>query len=527
MNKKYFSLPFILLVSCSATPSLSSPSESDVFSSRSTSESIQGHDTFETVKELLCSQTSDDTVADINERAISMGLYKPMFELSHFNLTHVVYPYAIKRQQYYVLDVSKLLVLDKPITSADHDSLSAQNFTSRASAVRFLEGLGYTPKNEATLSYAPFYDDAPITEDFYAKMFLSRKLFITDETGALQDDAASLSQNSPKEFTLELKDGISWRDVSGNPVRQFNADDVLNGYVKTLDHGLFQDVRRASDTTIVFTTKEPLSTDEVKWAIAVSYGSPKPSSDESFFLADEFSGCALEDGYQFIKNGFTLDLRRKSEITEFDLVDATAEMASTCFVKDRINYGLKTYGFRLNPTQGNDAYREAVNNEHFRKALLALLGHDDIRTLTHNSYISRGYYDNVPDTYSSTWRTGHDLPPVVLLEGVDEARSQFALALEEGLPKETIELYVGDVSYRNQKVTLLQSLAQEAFGDRVRIVPKVYSDEQYYFDSPPDGYPYVKGSRTFYCEIELDGYLFPSASAYVRAALSAEGRKGN
>lgn len=536
MKRKPLALAAVLLGSmlansCSANGPVFSPSslvssslssgrslESSVVSS-SSAQSSYDTNAYEGAKRQLSSEVIDDNVASINEQAINQGLYKPMFELTHYNVTNVVYPYVVNRQQYYVLDSSKLLVLDKPITSDDHASMTSRNFTNKVDAVSYLKGLGYETKNEVTLRYAPFFDDMPITEDIDAKSFLSRKLFVADEYGTLQDDAASLSQINEKGFVLTLKEGVSWRDVNGNVARALNADDVLNGYEEALDHGLFKDVYKASDNTIVITAKEAIGLEKAKWAIAVSYGSPKPSSDESLFLADEFTMNVLEDGYQFVKDGFTLNLRKNGAGVEFDLVDAYSGGDSSYFVKDRINYGLRTYGFTLNPAQGNEAYRTAVNNEHFRKAVLALLSHENIKTLTHHPYVSNGSYDGVSDSFSCTWQSGHDFPSVILQEGVDEAASQFALAEEEGLPEGTIELYVGDPSYRDEKVELLQSLANEAFGDRVKISAKVYQDEQYYY-STSTGYPYQRGSRTFYSEIELDGFYYQTAADYLRGALS-------
>ena len=523
MNKRpCLLLTFLaLLSSCDAALSSSPASSSENTSSASASSQASDPSTFEEARKLLSDQVSEDTVVSTNQRAIELGLYKPMFDLSHHNVTRIVYPYAMKRQLYHVLDPSKFLVLDKPITAADHASMIAQNLTNKASAITYLKGLGYTMKNEATLPYVPFFDDAPITQDAYAQGFLSRRLFVADEFGALQDDVASLMKKGEKEFVLTLKEGITWRDAEGKTVGALTADDVLKGFDKTLDHGFFQEARRESESSISFTAKESLGLDEAKWAIAVTYGSPKPSTGESLFLADGFTSEVLGDGYRFIKDGFTLNLRRRSEGVDFDLSDATEKTDSVYFVGDRINHGLKTYGFALNPNQGNDAYRAALDNAHFRKATLALLRHSDIKTLTHNSAISRGYYDGVSDTFSPTNQSGRDLPPVISSEGIEEAASQFALALQDGLPEDTIELYVGDVSCRKEKVALLQSLAREAFGDRVEIIGKEYADEQYYYSTGTD-YPYIQGRRTFYYEIELDGFYFPTASSYVKAALSTD-----
>lgn len=175
MNKRPFLLlTFLaLLSSCDAALSSSPASSSESTSSASASSQASDPFTFEEARKLLSDQVSEDAVTAINQRAIGLGLYKPMFDLSHHNVTRIVYPYAMKRQLYHVLDPSKFLVLDKPITAADHASMIAQNLTNKASAITYLKGLGYTMKNEATLPYIPFFDDAPIAQDAYAQGFLS------------------------------------------------------------------------------------------------------------------------------------------------------------------------------------------------------------------------------------------------------------------------------------------------------------------------------------------------------------------
>ena len=505
-------------VPSSQAPSSSAPSTGSVSSSSSAPSSpTYDPDTYEGAKGLLRSQLTEDNVIEVNGRAIAQGLYKPMFDLTHSAVTHLVYPYAVPRQLYNVLDPGQILVLDKPITSADYASTLSQGFIDKESAASYLKGLGYELKNEATLPLSIFFGEEPITEDYQAKQFLSRKLFVADPSGALKDDAASLTQDGEKKFTLSVKEGATWRDVSGNATRSLTADDVLNGYAKAYDHGLFKSVTKASDSSLVFTAKEALGLEEAKWAIAVSYGSPKPASNGIYFLADEFSSTVLEDGYRFIKDGFSLDLRRNDESIVFDIVDASEAFDSSYYVKERINFGLKTYGFVLNPEAGNDAYRSALDDVHFRKAILSLLRHEDIRTLTHNSYISRGIYDTVADSYAPTYQSGRDLPAVALSEGVEEAVTEFAQA--EDLPEGVIELYVGDASLRNEKVALLQELFAQVFGDRVTVSAKTYPDEQFYYFTPT-GYPYLAGKRTFYSEIELDGFFYPSGAAYIKSALS-------
>lgn len=143
----------------------------------------------------------------------------------------------------------------------------------------------------------------------------------------------------------------------------------------------------------------------------------------------------------------------------------------------------QTNGFFLK-NRGNDAYIKALDNVYFRRSLLSLFKHDKKIITTLSASTESSFQNPYIKEFESTYATSPTLKPVEILEGIDEAKRQYNLALEHGLSEEVIELYVlnpGSISKKKNRVDYLRENINSVFGNHVVISEIGYMD--YYYDS--------------------------------------------
>ena len=156
----------------------------------------------------------------------------------------------------------------------------------------------------------------------------------------------------------------------------------------------------------------------------------------------------------------------------------------------------------LHKNRGNDAYKKALDNIHFRKALLALFTHDQNEYLA-TTYVATFKYDSKDFFYNlPTYKAYPSSNEVIVEEGIEVAKKEYALALETGLNEDPIELYLDfyyPLDFKNGNELLLSSL-KEVFGEHVKVT---------YKDHVRDFIAFVKtisleGEYNFYCEATID-----------------------
>ena len=143
------------------------------------------------------------------------------------------------------------------------------------------------------------------------------------------------------------------------------------------------------------------------------------------------------------------------------------------------------YSYTLELRCGNDAYKEALDNIHFRKAIFSLFDHNNFLKTTHFYYLNSPNFDSNLYGVEPSNRISEELSQVVSLEGIDEAKIQYELALEKGLPEKTIEVYVSNTKAESIRTEYLNQLFLEVFGDNVKIVSKNFYSPYYYAIEEP------------------------------------------
>ena len=248
------------------------------------------------------------------------------------------------------------------------------------------------------------------------------------------------------------------------------------------------------------------------------------SSSSSGFISEYVNG----NGNDIINEAFINDIKKspyheaKSMLLDMlkdDNLQDINELAIEIGVyKPMYRYcGLKssndeyiTYGYVLSPTIGNDAYLEAIDNMHFRKALLAIFTHSDDMIITSPSNELFDFYnDESPYNYEYTYKTASDLEDVSVNEGIIEAKNEYQLAINTGLSDRVIELYMRKPydakPYHNRernRINLLNDYIKEVFGDQVIIVEKDFSDN-YLSSGLITPLQFIAGPSNFYHEVVL------------------------
>lgn len=146
---------------------------------------------------------------------------------------------------------------------------------------------------------------------------------------------------------------------------------------------------------------------------------------------------------------------------------------------EKANFSLY-YSYALELRCGNNAYKEALDNVYFRKALFSLFDHDNYLKTTHFHYLNSTDYDSSLYGTEPTDKISAELNQAPSLEGVDVAKRQYELALRKGLPEETIEVYVDDAKVENLRAEYLNQLFLNVFGESVRVVSKHFFCPYYY-----------------------------------------------
>lgn len=141
-------------------------------------------------------------------------------------------------------------------------------------------------------------------------------------------------------------------------------------------------------------------------------------------------------------------------------------------------------------TNGNEAYKKALDNLYFRKALLSLFTYDNIDSLSYGKTMIDSYRNNDNCVVEATRKTTESLSPVIVTEGVEEAKRYFDSALQNGLSEDIIEIYFSVDRFMSRQVALyFANIVEDCFYGRVKVALKsvpsaTYMIENYYLDYP-------------------------------------------
>ena len=165
------------------------------------------------------------------------------------------------------------------------------------------------------------------------------------------------------------------------------------------------------------------------------------------------------------------------------------------------------YTYAIESGCGNEAYQKALDNIYFRKALLAVFDHENFVSTTHYAYLRSSSFDSERFELSPSYKVSSELEDVEIKEGVEEAKKWYALALNNGLSDEKIEVYVYDHRDENPRTEYLVEVFSEVFGDHISIIKKHYYVPEYYALEDTEAF---SGSNSFVSEFNTrsryDGY---------------------
>lgn len=169
------------------------------------------------------------------------------------------------------------------------------------------------------------------------------------------------------------------------------------------------------------------------------------------------------------------------------------------------------YSYAIESGCGNKAYQKALDNIYFRKALLAVFDHENFVSTTHYAYLRSSSFDSDKYELSPSYKISSELEDVEIKEGIEEAKKWYALALNNGLSNEKIEVYVNDHIGENPRTEYLVEAFNEVFGDHISIIKKRYYVPDYYALEGPEVF---SGSNSFVSEFNTvsryDGYYLLS-----------------
>ena len=246
------------------------------------------------------------------------------------------------------------------------------------------------------------------------------------------------------------------------------------------------------------------------------------AKEEDYIIDDAFIERLYQAPYQESKkmllsklNEDNVDLINKLAIEIGIYKPMFVQTINTTQDDGTISTGFQTTAYILSPFLGNEAYRKAIDNVYFRKAILALFTHNDEEIMTTSHIASlvlneEKKYPKATHYFENTYKSATNLTAVDLKEGIEEAKAQFNLALENGLSNDIIELYVldphrGHTSSRDiNRVEFMERLVQEAFGNKVVVVEKewtIYSWD--FYDFSIGNNVYLRGLYFFYAEVNL------------------------
>ena len=504
----FFLIPF-LLISCSSTKT-------------SNNETNQ---TYKDEKTNLLNKLDENNVQAVNMEAIEQGFYKPMYRLSSYSVSRIVYPFKTTKLSFKAANINNFIILNERITAEDKNALVNQKYKTKENAKTYLASKGYTFKNDVVL---PITGIEPI--DFLGSAFIEnilyKQLFSENSDGSFSNDlAVSLeptSRNSKTGYVLTIQNNVYWKDFEGNNVRKVTSDDVIKHDYYPHKTDAIKEIIKIDDYKIFFVVNNDLSADEVKKEIINRFNIPSPGN-EPLYNQNDCRVYELDNGYRIVIGDVSINYLIEDENIDFDYIKASSDIDKIYHIQDTFNAVNYTYGFALNEEGGNDAYKNALSNVYFRKAILSVLSHDKIKELSHNASLFKGVYDTAAYRYFPTSQTNPKLESVDIEEGLNEAKSQYNSAKANGLGNETIEIYTIDgtpnLERQEAKMTYLESAFKEVFDDEVKIIFKnkpidFYATYNYY-----DNVYMMNSSDDFYNEMQLDGYYYLTESEYIKDIL--------
>lgn len=254
----------------------------------------------------------------------------------------------------------------------------------------------------------------------------------------------------------------------------------------------------------------------------IDSSSLEEEKEEDYIIDDAFIERLYQAPYQESKkmllsklNEDNLDLINKLAIEIGIYKPMFVNTINTTQDDGAVSTSYYTTAYILSPFLGNEAYRKAIDNVYFRKAILALFTHNDeeIMTTSHIDSLvlnEEKKYRKSTHYFEDTYKSATKLTAVDLKEGIEEAKTQFNLALENGLSNDIIELYVlaprrGHTTSRIiNRVELMERLVQEAFGNKVVVVEKKWTSYSWeLYDLPQGNNIYLRGLYFFYAEATL------------------------
>lgn len=186
-----------------------------------------------------------------------------------------------------------------------------------------------------------------------------------------------------------------------------------------------------------------------------------------------------------------------------------------------VNFNI-IYSYAIESGCGNEAYQKALDNIYFRKALLAVFDHENFVSTTHYAYLRSSSFDSDRFELSPSYKISSELEDVEIKEGIEEAKKWYALALNNGLSNEKIEVYVNDHKDEDPRTEYLIEVFNEVFGDHISIIKKRYYVPYYY---ALEGTEVFSGSNSFVSEFNTvsryDGYYL------LRSALDISSNRYN
>ena len=512
MKQKLFLLfvPF-LLVSC--TPAEANIDSNNSQDNNSNSNNNVQRETFSQVKRRLLDGVTPNNLNEINEEAIEQGVYKPMFKFEDYSVTRVIYPFKRSKITSTALDINNVIVLDKYITATDYDSLLNQNFNNKEDAKNYLSQLGYSFKSTINLPISGL-EKADLWGSPYLDYVLKRGLYKETGEGNLANDlAVSLEkvEASDNTYVLTIRDDVYYKDRDGNNAGKITATHFIPKNIQSYRNKRITGFSQISDTEIKIQTKDINSVESLKKEIAFLFNYPNCISQNSLTITE------IDNGYTLEVNDYIVNYLFDDGNTDFDLFRANKDgISEDYYIKDNFYFYSTTYGFFLNPTGGNDAYVAALDNQYFRNALLSILDYDHIAALSYSSALFQQSNQNKSYKISPAFNSN---------DGIEKAKEQFALAKNNGLDSQIIEIFIHKINANNPlqkaKQDYLCEVIEEVFGDSVKIKEIEFPwDTDYY--SRVTYYPsyYLSGDLEFYCQVALDGMDFLTSEDYIKEVLS-------
>lgn len=503
-NKHFIMMSLCLLTSCttasisSSEPSVYNPSFVDI------------QDGYETSKEVLKNALNKDNYIEIDEEAINIGLYKPMYKLTYQHVSRLVHPFFNSLNVVSTFGADNVIFLDKYLTREDYDEMNSLNLSSREDYVRFLSSKGYTFKTEITLPNNYYFEeliDEGQINYIDAQTILNRHLFRQDDRGNIVYDIINKIDISPSlTVTVTIKDDIWLKDINCEPVRKLTVSDIINHQNKQYNHSLFKNIEKISDTKFIIILNKELSLEEIQNEMIYIFNDVNVNN---LFTKDNYVIQNIEGGYKVSVDDITVNYVAKSLNPDYDYIPNVSEHEE----KYHLPLYSNTYGFYLNTKGGNEAYKTALDNTYFRLSLLNILNHENMLLLTTNPTLYNRYSGDAYNIYSGTYQTNSSTKSVEINESKEEATRLYDLAKEQGLNDETIELYVEKDTIERvvNRNNYLKNIIDEIYKGKVVLVEKTTNQD---FGSSRDN-----NNSFFYTEVELDGYKFSEKYSYIENAL--------